>query len=231
MKNVINNDAARAWVKNFTRLETPRLYVRPLAATDDQLLYEAMQNPRVNQWVGGFDQPFDLSAARRWLAKRLDKMEQGLGVYGGVFYQGSDVFMGFMYAVVNNDEPGIEIAGALNELYWGKGFVEEFTFALISDLFSADVPSVFATSALDNLSSVRALQAFNFEQVGEKEIPRPDGTLRPSRYFKLTPERWKKAIVLPLKDGASHEEVRARRRALIDLCQQLKSERASEKQP
>lgn len=217
-------ESSREWVRSFTGFDTPRLHVRPLAATDDIHLFEAMQDPRVNQWIGGFEQPFSLVSARRWLAPRLERMERGDGVYVGVFYKNTDVLMGFAYAVLDGDSSGVEIAGALNELYWGKGFVEEFSFALISDLFAAGVSAVLATSAMENWSSVRVLRALNFTEVATKPIITPNGP-RESRVFRLTAEAWRRAVIVPLADDADPREIKRRRVALVTLLRELKEAR------
>lgn len=213
-----------AWVKTFEPMETPRMVARPFRADDAELLYEALKNERVNRWIGGFEQPFDVSAARRWLAPRLERMERGEGVYGGVFYREPRMLMGFFYAVVNIEGGGVEIAGALNELYWGKGFVEEFSFALVNEVLRAGAPSVLATCARDNFSSMRVLQTLNFEQEAFKTIPTPQGP-RESWVYRLTPERWSSAMVMPLNDGVPQEEVTKRRRELLAMCRELKTAR------
>jgi RimJ/RimL family protein N-acetyltransferase len=218
-------DIVRRWVEQFDRLETPRVYTRRLRMEDDQALYDAMKSSRVNRWISGFAQPFDLSAMRRWLAYRLDRMERGEGSYGGVFYRGSDVLLGFTHAVLEPELGGVEIAGAVQELYWGKGFVEEMGFALIADLFDAGVNPIVATTAMENYSSFRALSAFNFERVATHDIQTPNG-LRPSLVFRLTPERFRQAMITPIDAPLSHAEVRAQRLELIKLCEDLKAQRA-----
>lgn len=220
-------ERSRQWVKSFVGFDTPRLHLRPLRATDDTILFDAMENPRVNEWIAGFEKPFTLTAARRWLAPRLERMERGDGIYAGVFYRGTDVLLGFAYAVVDSERGGIEIAGALNELYWGKGFVEEVSFALISDVFAAGVGSVFATRALENWSSMRVLRTLSFSEISTKSILTPNGP-RESRIFQLTPDAWRRAIVLPLGDSASAADVRARRMELMTLLRELKSRRRSD---
>lgn len=218
-----NQTAARQWVQGFTTLETPRLVARPVRADDDRLLYAALDNPRVHRLIAGFPQPFDLSSVRRWLAERLARMERGDGMYGLVFYKDSETLVGY-FGMMVADDGAAEIAGAIDELYWGKGFAEEFGFGLVSDLFAAGAPSIIATTALDNVASMRVLQVMNFQQEGQKDITTASGT-RSSWLFRLTPEAWKSAKVVPLNDGASREDVQARRHALIKICQDLKARR------
>lgn len=219
-----DNAAARDWVSAFKTLETPRILARRLRIDDDQILFDTLSDPRVNAWIGGFEQPFTLSSARRWLTPRLDRMDNGDGVYGAVFHRVSRVLLGFMYAVRDPAHDGIEIAGALNELYWGKGLVEELSFALINDLFAAGVPRVIATCATDNFSSMRVLRTLNFERMGAKDIVTPNGP-RPSWVYALTPERWQAAIIVTALETPSGDDVKRRRAALQALCRELKQER------
>lgn len=202
-----------SWVRDFKTLTTPRIIARPFTVTDIDAHYNVMRNDRANRWIGGFEQPFDRTAARRWLVTRLERMERGEGVYGAVQYRDSGTMMGFFYAVIDPENGGVEIAGGLNEIYWGKGFVEEFSFALIAELFDAGAPSVLATCAFDNWSSMRVLGALNFTEIGVKTLQAAAGERR-SRLFRLTPERWRSVRLLPVGDGLSPEDIRARRTAL-----------------
>ncbi len=221
-----SDDIARfvAWAKDFTELTTPRLVVRPLTLADDEALFDALKNPRVNTWISVFQQPFDLSAMRRWLTPRIERMEQHEGIWAGVYHHGSTHPMGWVFAGLEPDLGGVELAGALGELYWGKGFVEEASFALISELFGAGVSRLVATCAITNYSSMRVLQALNFEQRKRILLPRPQGP-RESWLYELTPEQWRTVRLLPLGDGLSPEEIKQRRQALMALCREMKSAR------
>lgn len=218
--------ACHDWARRFDGLETPRLYARRLTAADDQLLFEALQNPRVHSWVGTLEQPFTLSSARRWLAARLERMERDEGVYCGVFYQGTNALLGFVGAAIKAEHGGMTLGGAVSELYWGKGFAEEIMFALIADLLGAGVNPIYATTALENYASERLLLAFNFEEVGQTDIATPDGG-RASRLFQLAEQDFRKAVITP-DTGATPEEIREKRRALLRQCQQLKAKRSSQ---
>ena len=213
-----------AWAKDFTQLKTPRLVVRPLTLSDAEPLYDALKNPRVNTWISVYQQPFDLSALRRWLIPRIERMEQHEGIWAGVYPQGSTQPMGWVFAGLEADLGGVELAGALGELYWGKGFVEEASFALISDLMGAGLSRLVATCALNNYSSMRVLEALNFERRHKILLPRPQGA-RESWLYELTPDQWRKVRLLPLGDGLSPEEIKARRLALMALCREMKSAR------
>ncbi|MGE3769896.1 MAG: GNAT family N-acetyltransferase [Bdellovibrionales bacterium] len=213
----------RAWVKNFPDIKTDRVLARPLQASDDQILYQAMQNPRVNKWVGGFQQPFDLAAARRWLSKRLDVMDSGEGLYLAAFYNGVQELMGFMY-IRFWEHDDVEVAGALNELYWGKGFAEEVAIPLIDKMFNKfGFNRVWASTALENRSSIRLLTALGFTYEGQKMIPTPDGSGRVSNIFGVTREGWANRPLQRFEDDPDPAEIAARRRALIKACQEARS--------
>lgn len=217
-------EAFTRWARATPAIDTPRLYTRPLTVEDAEPLFDALKNPRVNRWISVFPQPFDLSAMRRWLLPRLKRMDNGEGLWSGVFAQGSTVPMGFLFAGLEADLGGVEIAGALGELYWGKGFVEEATFVLINDLFRAGIPELVATCALDNWSSMRILRALNFTESGQQVVTTPQGERR-SWLFRLTKENWGKVRLLPLGDGLSPEEIQTRRKALYAMCREMKSAR------
>lgn len=219
-------DIARfaAWAANFKDLSTPRLIAKPLTLEDAEPLFDALRNPRVNTWISVFEQPFDVSAMRRWLLPRLQRMDMHEGIWAGIYPAGASQPMGFIYAGIEPDLGGVELAGALGELYWGKGFVEEMTFALINELFDIGLPHLVATCAITNWSSMRVLEALNFVQERRIELVRPRGPNH-SYLYALTPERWRKVRLLPLGDGLSPEEVKARRRALLQFCREMKTAR------
>lgn len=220
-------DACRRWIGSFTQLETPRLVARPLVMADDTALFEALQNPRVHNWVGPLEKPFTLSSARRWLTSRIERMEREEGINCGVFYRESGTLMGFVGAALKPELGGMTIGGAGSEVYWGKGFAEEIGFALVIDLFSAGVAPLMATTALDNYASERLLRAFNFEEVGEIVSETPGGA-RASRLFMLTEPAFRKAIITPDKNATSPDDVRARRKALLRQCQEIKARRKAQ---
>lgn len=216
MSEITSDDIERlaAWVRGFTTIETPRLTMRRLSAEDAEALHGAMRNERVNSWISGFAQPFDLSAMRRWLAPRLERMERGEGIYGAILHRESGVMLGFMHAVMEPELGGVELAAALQEVYWGKGFVEEGAFALINDLFDAGLSQLVATCALTNRSSIVALHALAFTQTATIDIVTPQGP-RPSFLFMLTPEAWRSIRLMPFEESLCLQEIRARRKAII----------------
>jgi RimJ/RimL family protein N-acetyltransferase len=216
--------ALTAWARGHTGLTTPRTWTRPLRVEDAEALYDTIKNPRVHRWVSVFEQPCTLSTLRRWIAVRVARMEAGEGVWSGVFVHGSDVPMGWVSIDLEPELGGVELGGMLGELYWGKGFVEEVSFALMNEVMAAGVSRVIATCAIDNYSSMRVILALNFEKTGQMDRSTPQGP-RPSLVFELTPERWRKVRLLPLYDGLPPEEIAQRRRELHALCRELKSAR------
>lgn len=216
--------ALMAWARGHTGLKTPRLWTRPLRVEDADTLFDSIKSPRVNKWVSVFEQPCTVSTLRRWIGVRVARMEAGEGVWSAVFVHGSDVPMGWVSIDLEPELGGVELGGMLGELYWGKGFVEEISFALLSDVFEAGVSRVVATCAVDNYSSMRVILALNFEQTGKMDRSTPQG-LRPSLVFELTPERWRKVRLLPVYDGLPPEEIAQRRRELHALCRDLKHTR------
>lgn len=118
MMDLNSDDIARfvGWAKDFRELATPRLALRPLTAGDAEPLYDAVKNPRVNTWISVFQQPFDLSSTRRWLAPRIERMERHESIWAGVYHHGSTQPMGWVFAGLEPDLGGVELAGALGEL-------------------------------------------------------------------------------------------------------------------
>lgn len=216
--------AVANWTRSHTGLTTPRLWTRPLRIEDADALFDSIKNPRVHKWVSVFEQPCTLSTLRRWIGVRAARMEAGEGIWSAVFVHDSNVPMGWISIDLEPELGGVELGGMLGELYWGKGFVEEASFALLNDVFDAGVSRVIATCAVDNYSSMRVILALNFEKTGQMDRSTPQGP-RPSFVFELTPARWRNVRLLPLYDGLPPEEIAQRRSELRALCRDLKNAR------
>ena len=48
------------------------------------------------------------------------------------------------------------------------------------------------TAALDNVRSIRMIDAAGFRRMGQRQAVRPDGTTRQSVYWELTAEEWRR---------------------------------------
>jgi RimJ/RimL family protein N-acetyltransferase len=46
------------------------------------------------------------------------------------------------------------------------------------------------TAALDNARSAKVIEAAGFEPMGERDSRKPDGSIRRSRYWELTKDKW-----------------------------------------
>lgn len=178
-----DNELTRRWLKTIDVLTTTRFVLRRLSMVDLHDFYAAMDNPRVNKWMGSFEQPFTLDAAKRWLAARLQRQADGEALYAGITFKDQPGMIGWfgIRATPEYDMP--ELAWALAEQAWGKYVIDEIGVFIVQQLEQVGVRRICATAAQDNSSSARLMTVMGMKKAGECMFTRPDGTERPSFMF------------------------------------------------
>jgi len=135
------------------RLRTARLELRPLTASDLDLVHDLSRDPRVMARLGG---PLLAAESGAWLDRQLAHFrEHGYGRYvvtrearvvGLVGLSRTD----FDGAIVN----GVEIAWRLAFEHWGYGYATEAARAAIEEGFSDfDLEEVIAVTSVDHSRS------------------------------------------------------------------------------
>lgn len=81
-------------IRNFTRLETQRVFARPLGFDDNNALVALLSNPRVSGPITLFPQPFIESSGLKWINQGIEKQASGSGMHLGVFYQDNSMMIG-----------------------------------------------------------------------------------------------------------------------------------------
>ena len=138
---------------SFAGLRSARLELRPLLASDLELVCAISRDPRVMAPLGG-----TLSEAQSaaWLARQLAHFRaHGYGRYvvlretafvGLVGLSQTDFARGIV--------PGVEIAWRLAFEHWGHGYATEAASAAIAQGFSSfDLREVIAVTSVDNQRS------------------------------------------------------------------------------
>ena len=154
-------------------LETPRLRLRPLAATDLTDLVRLDLDPEVMRYVGspaGAKTPAETEARAR---TRIRESEEGtlepLGLWR-IEAREDGAFCGIGALLRMPDGVDVEVAYRLARAAWGRGFATEAAGALVAHgLHTLGLPRLVAVTYPDNHASQRVLDKLGFERRGLTE--------------------------------------------------------------
>src|SRR5690606_38965192 len=120
-----NARRARSPRMNAPLLETPRLRLRLMRASDLDALLTIFQDPRVMASFGGG--AFDRSQMQRWLQRNLDHQEQyGYGLFSVILKSEQRLIgnCGLEHMDVNG-VPETELGYDFRSDYWNQGYATE----------------------------------------------------------------------------------------------------------
>jgi ribosomal-protein-alanine N-acetyltransferase len=164
-----------------THLETDRLILRELMATDDVGMFELDSNPEVHRFVG--KKPVQHVDESRLMIENVRKqyIENGIGRWA-VILKETNEFIGWsgiklITEPINNHQNFYEIGYRFIQKHWGKGYATEAGLAFIDLAFNEmKVPFLYAYADSGNSNSRHILEKLGMEYVnsfefeGEEEV-------------------------------------------------------------
>jgi len=155
-------------------------------------LVELLSDERVSGPIYDLPRPITTESVTRWVAERQAEHLAGEGLLV-VNLDDQDRVSGYSHIAVWPERSSAEIAGALradlqNQGQGGAGM--RASFAWIFETLG--VRLMCLTAALDNIRSQKGIDAAGFRRMGERDVEKPDGTIRHSVYWELTREEWEK---------------------------------------
>lgn len=175
-------------------LETPRLRLRPLAASDEADLVALDSDPEVMRYVGspaGVKSPAEtLERARLRIREEQDGDYEPLGFWR-IEGRGDGAFhgVGALIRMPGGQMPHsgeVEVAYRLARSAWGQGIATEAAGALVAHaLGPLGLPRVVAVTYPANRASQRVLDKLGFERRGIQEYKGVQAT-----YHVLTASTW-----------------------------------------
>ena len=159
--------SARVRILPMIALETSRLMLRPVVASDLRVVCELGADPRVMSSLGGTLSPGQCEA---WLARQLDHwLAHGYGRYWVGLGEQCVGFVGLSRADFERGiVPGVEVAWRLAFGEWGKGYATEAARAVIEQGFSSiGLAAVIGVTSVDNWRSRRVM-----DRLGTLHSPR-----------------------------------------------------------
>lgn len=188
--SALRPDPAPGFTLELTRAEwqaravirSPRLVMRPMAASDAPLFHDLVTRPEVARFLYLFHPDWTLDEAREFLADWA--WTGGLRFRLALIHQGA--WAGWI-GVTDDAEP--EIFYALRPEFAGRGLASEAVAAFADFLFRRfDIPALTAGVFTDNPASARVLEKLGFLRLRE-EIHASKGRLAPAPLWVYRLER------------------------------------------
>lgn len=155
-------------------LETARLIVRRIEASDAAAMHAVYGDAEAMRWVGD-GRPIEYSECERWIGvTQRNYVTRGYGMFAVLERQSADV-IGFVGLVHPGGQVETEIKYALLRGFWGRGLATEVVTALLGHGASAfGLSHVIATTFPENTASHRVLLKAGMQPCGLR--PNEDGT-------------------------------------------------------
>lgn len=155
-------------------LETTRLRLRPLAASDLDALCAIAADPQVMAHVGD-GVPLSRAATALWINNAAASLMMSEVGSRAVVLRDSDVLIGWVGLIPTPHPNRLELIYGFARAYWGRGYATEAARALLA---ACTPDAVDATIDPANLASWRILEKLGFIVVGEEEDEHGLPTLR-----------------------------------------------------
>ena len=154
-------------------------------------LVALLSDPAVSDWIYDLPKPATVESVGRWVAEGQAQRRAGEGLLL-VTLDGAGEVAGYSHIAVWPDRSAAELAGAIRADLQGRGqggAGMARTFGWIFETLG--VRLMCLTAALDNIRSQKGIDAAGFRRMGEREVVRPDGSIRRSVYWEMTRDEWR----------------------------------------
>jgi RimJ/RimL family protein N-acetyltransferase len=135
--------------------------------------------------------PITADSVTRWVAEAQAQALAGEGLLFVTLDEAGEV-AGYSKITVWPERSSAELAGAMRADLQGKGAGEAgaaHTFGWIFETLGVEL--IGLTAATDNVRSAKLIEAAGFIPMGEREVRRPDGSVRRSNYWEMRREAWR----------------------------------------
>lgn len=152
-------------------LETSRLLLRPLAATDIADLVRMAGRREIADTTGAIPHPYSEEQCRQWLSVVVEQFARGDGIVFGIVLKSEGKLVGTIgFRDINPDNARAEMGYWMSVECWSKGYTTEAAQALLTHGFEQlGLNRIYAHHMLRNPASGRVLAKIGM---------RPEGILR-----------------------------------------------------
>lgn len=166
-----------------------RVIARPEHAAG---LADLLADPAVSDPIYDLPRPITEANVAAWIARCEEERQAGEGLLT-VNLDEAGRISGYSHITVWPDRSAAELAGGSRADLQGQGRGGSGAVASFDWIFETlGVRMMCLTAALDNLRSARLIDRAGFVRMGERGCVRPDGTIRPSLYWELDRESWRR---------------------------------------
>jgi RimJ/RimL family protein N-acetyltransferase len=154
-------------------------------------LVALLADERVSGPIYDLPRPVTPDSVARWVAEHQARRLAGESLLF-VTLDGQGEVAGYSHIAVWPDRASAELAGALRADLQGQGqggMGMARTFGWIFETLG--IRLMCLTAALDNVRSIKGIDAAGFRRMGERDAVRPDGTTRRSVYWEMTRDEWR----------------------------------------
>jgi ribosomal-protein-alanine N-acetyltransferase len=179
-----------------SRLETPRLVLRHLAAADAPAVQRLAGDPEVARSTADLPFPFELEMAEAWLAAQEALREEGrLYAFGLEEATAPGVLVGAIGLTVEREHLRAELGYWLGRAWWGRGYATEAGRAILAFGFEElGLERVFANHLRRNEPSGRVLRRLGFRHEGSfRRHVRRFGKAEDLEWYGLLRDEWVRA--------------------------------------
>ncbi len=155
-------------------------------------LVELLSDERVSGPIYDLPRPITVESVTRWVTENQARRLAGDALLLTTLDEAGQV-AGYSHIAVWPERSSAELAGALRADRQGQGQGGQGMARTFGWIFETlGVRLMCLTAALDNIRSQKGIDAAGFRRMGEREAVRPDGTVRPSVYWEMTREDWRR---------------------------------------
>jgi ribosomal-protein-alanine N-acetyltransferase len=141
-----------------TRIETARLWLRPLTRDDGEAMYRLWIDPDVRRYLWD-----DQVIAKEQAASIVDDSvklftAQGYGLWA-ILPRGEETFIGFCGYWFFHDPPELQLLYGMAPTYWGKGLTTEAARAMLRYGFAElGLERIVGSTDVPNVASARVME-------------------------------------------------------------------------
>jgi RimJ/RimL family protein N-acetyltransferase len=150
-------------------IDTPRLSLRPIRATDIPAIAAGLNDWTIAQWLARAPYPYIVNDVDAYAVEAATAHAAGRFAIAD---RSTDVLLGAIGIENGTDER--ELGYWLGRGHWGRGLMSEAVAAIVDHAFGAlGVRRLFATTDPDNAASQRVLLKAGFRQIGSQPADPP----------------------------------------------------------
>lgn len=155
-------------------------------------VFDLLSDPSVSEPIYALPRPLTEASVAAWIEECEELRKRGEGLL--ILNQRDDgPVTGYSKITVWPDRASAELGGAIRANLQNAGAGGAGAAHTIGWIFERlCVRLICLTAALDNIRSSRLIDRIGFRRMDERDVLRPDGSIRRSHYWEMTREEWQK---------------------------------------